>query len=267
MNAPNELPAGWYPDPLGRFEHRYWNGQRWTADVSSGGERHVDHIATAHSGMPGAGAPGGAAPSIGAPTGFVVPARGPRRGKAIASFVLALSGVLLGWAPIIFVVAFVAAVLAVIFGALALVDVKRGKGGGRGFALTGLVLSPFAIAMCVVGFLFTRALLREIDDFTDVGPYELTEDDPCTVTDGLAEHRGSIRNMSDETRGYTITVELQSGDGRDQTIASISVDDVEPDETRQWNVTALLSDGDDGDGECDVTSVQGPFPFGLDPDD
>lgn len=30
-------PAGWYPDPFGRHERRYWDGDRWTAHVTSRG--------------------------------------------------------------------------------------------------------------------------------------------------------------------------------------------------------------------------------------
>ncbi len=30
-------PSGWYPDPSGRHEHRYWDGKGWTAHVSTGG--------------------------------------------------------------------------------------------------------------------------------------------------------------------------------------------------------------------------------------
>ena len=29
--------AGWFADPRARFESRYWDGQRWTADVSNQG--------------------------------------------------------------------------------------------------------------------------------------------------------------------------------------------------------------------------------------
>lgn len=29
--------AGWYPDPAGRHETRYWDGSRWTDNVSDGG--------------------------------------------------------------------------------------------------------------------------------------------------------------------------------------------------------------------------------------
>ena len=35
--------SGWYPDPAGRFELRFHNGEVWTADVASGGRRFVDH--------------------------------------------------------------------------------------------------------------------------------------------------------------------------------------------------------------------------------
>ena len=35
-------PAGWHPDPMGRYELRYWDGQRWTEHVSSGGQQGTD---------------------------------------------------------------------------------------------------------------------------------------------------------------------------------------------------------------------------------
>lgn len=31
------VPAGWYGDPAGRFELRYWDGSTWTEHVSTGG--------------------------------------------------------------------------------------------------------------------------------------------------------------------------------------------------------------------------------------
>jgi hypothetical protein len=42
---PASLPAfGWYPDPSGRFELRYWDGTRWTEHVSVGGEQSSDPV-------------------------------------------------------------------------------------------------------------------------------------------------------------------------------------------------------------------------------
>jgi hypothetical protein len=35
-------PAGWYPDPSGRFEMRYWDGLAWTEHVSRQGQQFTD---------------------------------------------------------------------------------------------------------------------------------------------------------------------------------------------------------------------------------
>ena len=35
-------PASWQPDPTGRHEHRYWDGQVWTDTVSDAGSTAVD---------------------------------------------------------------------------------------------------------------------------------------------------------------------------------------------------------------------------------
>lgn len=35
-------PAGWNPDPFRRFQHRYWDGARWTEHVASGGRQWID---------------------------------------------------------------------------------------------------------------------------------------------------------------------------------------------------------------------------------
>jgi hypothetical protein len=37
-------PAGWYADPTGRSEHRYWDGSRWTEHVSNRGLAGTDPI-------------------------------------------------------------------------------------------------------------------------------------------------------------------------------------------------------------------------------
>lgn len=36
MNAVSPPPAGWYPDPSGRFPFRYWDGARWTEHTDQG---------------------------------------------------------------------------------------------------------------------------------------------------------------------------------------------------------------------------------------
>lgn len=37
-------PAGWHRDPSGKFDHRYWDGLRWTEHVSKGGQQMLDPV-------------------------------------------------------------------------------------------------------------------------------------------------------------------------------------------------------------------------------
>ena len=36
------VPADWYKDPSGRFEYRYWDGSKWTDNVSRAGVAYKD---------------------------------------------------------------------------------------------------------------------------------------------------------------------------------------------------------------------------------
>lgn len=36
------VPADWYKDPASRFEYRYWDGTKWTENVSRGGVMYKD---------------------------------------------------------------------------------------------------------------------------------------------------------------------------------------------------------------------------------
>lgn len=47
--APTPAPApaaaaGWYPDPSGRFEHRWHDGQNWTSNVATQGQQYDDPV-------------------------------------------------------------------------------------------------------------------------------------------------------------------------------------------------------------------------------
>ena len=39
---PPSVPAGWYADPAGRYELRYWDGSAWTEHVSRAGQQYTD---------------------------------------------------------------------------------------------------------------------------------------------------------------------------------------------------------------------------------
>ena len=40
--AASTVPAGWYADPSGRYELRYWDGNAWTEHVSRAGQQFTD---------------------------------------------------------------------------------------------------------------------------------------------------------------------------------------------------------------------------------
>ncbi len=40
----SEQTSGWYVDPTGRHTYRYWDGSRWSVQVSDGGTAGVDPI-------------------------------------------------------------------------------------------------------------------------------------------------------------------------------------------------------------------------------
>jgi hypothetical protein len=44
VTAPLRADANWYPDPLGRGEYRYWDGERWTQWIATGGQSRPDNF-------------------------------------------------------------------------------------------------------------------------------------------------------------------------------------------------------------------------------
>jgi uncharacterized integral membrane protein len=45
---PSAAPAGWMPDPSGRFDHRYWSGTSWTEHVTTDGVQGSDPPPASH---------------------------------------------------------------------------------------------------------------------------------------------------------------------------------------------------------------------------
>ncbi|HRE02162.1 MAG TPA: DUF2510 domain-containing protein [Ilumatobacteraceae bacterium] len=39
-----QMPAQWRPDPYGRAQQRWWDGDRWTERVATGGEESTDPL-------------------------------------------------------------------------------------------------------------------------------------------------------------------------------------------------------------------------------
>jgi hypothetical protein len=251
---PPTNPAGWLPDPLGRYEHRYFNGSSWTADVSIGGQRQVDPLGI----MPGPG-------PFGAPTsGFANNGQVARNRIATAAMVCGIIGVVLAWVPFVFVAGTVLGILALIFGISGL---KKSKtvGKGRGLAISGIATGTTALLLSVVGVILSVVVFRAIDDFASPGPLEIRSIE-CESTQIGSTATGIITNESVSERGYTVFVTItrpsdQPGRGR---TAFVEVERVAAGGDAPWTVTIPALTGPE---PCSAeVDVQGPFPFGLEID-
>jgi hypothetical protein len=236
---PSPTPAGWFPDPLGRHDHRYFNGRTWTADVSTDGRRYVDPLGTG---------PGGPAGQTAGPVAA-------RNGLATAALVCGIIGMVVAWVPFLVIVGLVLAVLAIVLG---IRGVRRSStlGAGRGAAITGIVTGGIGVALSVVGVALSIIVYQAVDAFIDPGPV-IADVTSCTIDGSNAIIDGEVTNRSRSERDYSVFVTV------DDRTTAISIDDVEAGDTVSWSATLAAP----GDGECvAVVDVQGPFPFGIEID-
>lgn len=242
---------GWYPDPIGRFEHRYHNGERWTADVAVGGNRYVDPYGTTAPAAPPAWSAGSA--------------RHPARVPAVLGFILALVGLFTSWVPFVFVIGAASTVACIPLGIVALRRTSRSgtrERSGRGLAIAALVIAPFAVGMSVVGVVLTRITVRELDEYREPGLLD-TQFTTCELDGGFATVTGTITNLSEDEREYVIRLQLRDG-VRTVHESNVRVGPVAAGATALWSDGTQVGEGVDLD--CEVVEVTGPLPFGVDPE-
>lgn len=269
VNAPNG-PAGWFPDPVHRYEFRYYNGSTWTADVATHGQRAVDPMGPpVWSPAWSAAAPGGQA---------IASARRPGRGRGIASFVVGLVSLLAAWLPFVFALAAIGAVVGLVLGISGARQARHaasngGTGAGNAYAVTGAILSAIAIPTCIVGFLLTGAVVREVNKYLEPGRLEVAVDRCDTETNTLdsipgvdlevprrVDFVGTIRNLESTTRSYTVVVEYRTGSTVVDT-DTVSVSNVKAGGSASFEGTSFVTTS--SDVECVITDVFGPQPFNL----
>lgn len=246
--------AGWYPDPLGRCEFRWFNGLRWTADVSVDGRRFVDDLDAPGRAPVGPGALGPAAAPLGMPVRL-------SRTLAMLAMIFGLAGLVIAWVPFVFVVGGLGGIAAVVLGIVALRRIGANRASGRGMAVTGIVAGVAALAMCVVGFVFTRAVVREITEFTDPGPVD-AQVTTCTAEGVTVTMTGTIDNRDDRSHDYVLDIRIDDRTGY-QTTAHVAVDDVAAGEHRAWSSDRFVRGLDAGTVACKLGEVNGPYPFDL----
>jgi hypothetical protein len=131
----------WRADPFGRHEYRYWDGSAWTEHVSDRGMVTSDPTGQGHRAPPPPPVPGRPYGAVATAAPVPIDATARNNGLAIASMVLGIV-----W------VYWIGSILAVIFGHVALRQIKRSQGAqrGRGMAIAGVVLGYVGIAALVV---------------------------------------------------------------------------------------------------------------------
>ncbi len=194
------MEHGWYPDPTGRFEHRYFNGKDWTGDVATDGRRMVDALGSAAS-------PAGSTPGT----------AGGGNGLSTAALVTGIVAAALGATIVLFVVAAPLAIVAVVFGLIGLRRSAR-VGRGRRAAVTGLVLGSAALGLSALGVVIAWDQLvdayRRARDTIEVGQYALTIDE-CSISSGTVHIAGSLTNESHAAKAYRIEIEVRPRDVAD----------------------------------------------------
>lgn len=195
-----DTPAGWYPDPLGRFDHRYWDGTAWTEHVSRDGRQEIDPVDGASGATSAASsgtAPGGAtatdptpdsaptdvswtAPGTGAPAapthggGGAPPPPGPSWPGTGSGLPPSHPG--LGSGPtktnVLAVLSLVAALVwvfgvgslaAIVLGILGRKRIREsgGREGGGGFAVAGIVLGTLGLLATIAFFAAVAFFINE----------------------------------------------------------------------------------------------------------
>ncbi|MEO1056683.1 MAG: DUF2510 domain-containing protein [Actinomycetota bacterium] len=241
MNEAPQPSAGWFPDPTGRFEVRYFNGHDWTADVADGGRRMVDPAGTSPPG------------TIGAPTGSG------RNRPAAAGMILAIVAASLTWLPFIVAIGVLAAVVAL---ALSVVGLRRSHidGNGRSAAIAGVSIALGALLLAALGVVLSVLVYDELDTFRNPQPNDATITD-CSVTGTTAVARGTLTNLGDRDGSYSVEVAFtRAGTDNVQRSPRVDVDNVAPGAQASFEVEAMV--GVDRI-DCRIESVDGPLPFGL----
>lgn len=144
---------GWFPDPTGRHDHRWWDGAAWTAHVADAGVASLDGLSTE---PPSSGVDGPAARTS-APARST-PATTPQSSDpvAVAALTVAIGSIVFALVPGFGLVLPVAAIV------LAVIARSRLRTSGRsgdGLAITGLVVGIGALLLAIIVSVFAAVLL------------------------------------------------------------------------------------------------------------
>ena len=141
---------GWFPDPTGRHDHRWWDGAAWTAHVADGGVAALDAIeARGRPAPPGSPVLGRSGPRpSGAPAG-----NDPVAVTALVIGLIALPATLIPGLGLVLAAA------AVVLGLVARSRIRTSRRDGDGVAIAGLVIGLVALLIALIVTVVSVVLL------------------------------------------------------------------------------------------------------------
>ncbi len=142
-------PPGWFPDPTGRHDHRWWDGASWTEHVADAGVAGRDPIVSAASPDAPSITRTATRPAASAPQGATDPLAGIALGVAILAVPV---GLLPG-------LGLVAPVAAVVLALIARSRIRSSGRGGDGAAIAALVIGIVALLVAAVITVFSAMIL------------------------------------------------------------------------------------------------------------
>lgn len=167
-------PAGWYADPSGRSELRYWDGSQWTQHIARAGQTSTDDLdaATSEVGFPPPAVvppPMPPPPVAGAPQAYQPPVYGSAPAQATVAG-LAIASMVLG----IVWIYWIGSVLAIIFGHVALRQIRNSNGWktGRGMAIAGVTLGYVGLAFLIVFIILVATARDSVNTRFRIGQYD-----------------------------------------------------------------------------------------------
>ncbi len=159
-----------------------------------------------------------------------------KSGLAIAGLILAILAILGSWMPIINNVSFLFAVIALVFGIIGFIAIKKGKRVGQGLAIATIIISviTFGIVLATQSFYgkvvndASNSAKESVNDFngtnTDkllktsvdvtLGTFVFNPGNEANYTyDDTTELPVTIKNKSSEKASYTIKIEAVDASG------------------------------------------------------
>jgi hypothetical protein len=233
------MASGWFSDPLGRHEKRFYNGLVWTDRVMDGGYSRSDPIGNVAPAMP-FGPVGRAAVSglVDQPSGGNAP--------AITAVALGILGAVVAvLVPFGFLVGAVCGVVAVVLGLRGFRNLTGNGDTSNALATSGLMLGSLALIVAVylgaAYYGFATTVRHALASSTTLVVTDASASrDQVVVTNcyravvGAPTATGTIVNTADKKQSFRVTIEFRAAQTKVHS-SSLTVP-LAPGETGRWTV-------------------------------